>query len=1002
MQVRLRTIFGSISIAVVAVYALAFGYRAYHLRGEEEALVASYEQRARVAQISLLSSLEDRFGSAWSLLRLLGRRDAAEVPGLLSAIGVGEPQRRQRWIHGLYGFGNDGLRPRYLAGSPVEPSKEAEIAAACAAIPAADPGQQPIRLLAPLRLEASGEWVLPMIATQPGGGCGAYLLLLRSEFLNDYLQRLGIDFTLLTHTDGTILARYPEGGNQTGRSLGTASVFANAYRANPQGTLISISPVDGKKRINAYSALPGLPVIVVAGYLHERVAREMANEWRTFYIALGTSALVVVGLLTLSFLLLQNYRREKRKNSLQRMELDNLWKFVVEGVGLGLWELDCETNRLRYSEQYRTLMKLPANVENEDFTFWQSRVHPDDLPGLLQDLERHLAGQPGHFHVKFRYRVGDNDWHWILMQGLLLARSDSGKPQRMVGTAADITAEEEAAIQMRLAATVFAETSEAITITDATNRIIAVNPAFTQVTGYTAEEVMGKNPRILSSGRQDAGFYHRMWGELQRTGNWQGEIWNRDKRGRVYPEWLSITLVRDRAGEILRHVAIFSDITERKASEERIQHLAHFDHLTHLPNRLLLRDRLQQMIKVAQRNETKIALLFIDLDRFKNVNDTFGHNFGDKLLVEVGRRLVSSIRASDTVSRLGGDEFIVAMPDVASAHDAAMIATKIVQTISIPFTIDETEVRATCSIGVALFPDDGDSIDLLMRNADISMYEAKQEGRSRVYFFTKELNERAAARARIEAAMRKGLGRGEFYLEYQPQFDTESRRLCGLEALVRWRHPEDGLIPPGRFIPVAEETGVIVPLGEEILRLACRQIRAWRADGLQVPVVGLNISAAQLNAEDFIEHLRAVFAEEQAQGSWFDMEITETALVKSGAEPDEHINQLKELGCSVSIDDFGTGYSSMLYLRRFKVDKIKIDQGFVRDMHNDASNAAICSAIISMARSLSMRTIAEGVEVEAEYQFLKQLGCNEIQGYFFARPLPPDEIAAKLRELPAN
>ena len=547
--------------------------------------------------------------------------------------------------------------------------------------------------------------------------------------------------------------------------------------------------------------------------------------------------------------------------------------------------------------------------------------------------------------------------------------------------------------ELKLAASVFNESVQAILITDQQGTILRVNPAFSRITGYSAPEVIGANPRMLKSDHHDEAFYESFWNELINQGSWQGEIWDRHKNGKVFPVWQSITAVHDDKSDVIQYISIFSDITEKKLSEERIFHLAHFDDLTDLPNRAAFQNHLEQAILHADRQHERFALLFLDLDHFKLINDASGHPAGDELLKQVAIRLRSLLRGDDIVARLGGDEFTILLPGVQDTEGVAQVADKILSAMSQPFTLVKDEVVVSISIGISTYPDDGVDASSLLKNADVAMYQAKAQGRNNFQFFTQEMNARAQQRLSMENDMRRALEHGEFLLHYQPQLSLESGEIVGVEALVRWQHPEKGMISPGTFIPVAEDCGLIVPLGEWVIHEACRQHQQWLSSGMPLMRIAINLSARQFVRDDLVKMMGGVIHQTGINPEYIELELTESIIMENVEQTISTLHELRNMGVYLSIDDFGTGYSSMAYLKRFPIDKLKIDQSFVRDLANDPDDAAIVSATIAMAHNLKLTAIAEGVETKQQLQFLKASGCEEIQGYYFSRPLPADELA---------
>ena len=548
--------------------------------------------------------------------------------------------------------------------------------------------------------------------------------------------------------------------------------------------------------------------------------------------------------------------------------------------------------------------------------------------------------------------------------------------------------------ELRLAATVYERSAEGILICDRDNRILMVNRAFTEVTGYPLDQIRGQNPRILASGRHNRDFYQAMWASLLEIGHWQGEIWNRRKDGEIYPEWLGITALRDAENRIVNYIGIFNDISVRKAAEEKIRYLAHHDPLTGLPNRILLQDRLQQALARAARYRQLVAVVLLDLDRFKTINDSLGHTVGDRLLQDFAQRLNQLIREGDTVSRRGGDEFVIVLTDLRRPEDAAQLAEQILGALAQPFASDGYDLASGASIGISLFPTDGQDAETLLRNADLAMYRAKEHGRNNFQFFTPDLTAGTLERLHIQHRLRQVIEHGGLTLHYQPQVALTTGDIVGVEALARWTDPDLGAIPPARFIPVAEDCGLIAPLGRWVLRTACRAARDWQARGLPPAPVAINISALQFARSDFVNEVASALTEAGLEPRWLELELTESILMADIEQVLETLRALKQLGVRLSIDDFGTGYSSLSYLRRFALDKLKIDRSFVGELGQDGNGGAtaIVQIIIALARNLRLAIIAEGVETVEQYQALRDYGCDGIQGYLISQPLPGDAM----------
>jgi diguanylate cyclase (GGDEF)-like protein/PAS domain S-box-containing protein len=554
---------------------------------------------------------------------------------------------------------------------------------------------------------------------------------------------------------------------------------------------------------------------------------------------------------------------------------------------------------------------------------------------------------------------------------------------------------ERAETQLALYAEVFANSSDGMTITDADNLIVAVNQSFIDITGYRADEVIGKNPSLLKSGRHDRRFYQEMWHVLAAKGSWQGEIWNRRKDGDLYPAWVTINVVRGRGGKIIHYFAVFSDLVQKKAAEE-LSRLKRFDALTGLPNQLMMEDRVSEAIVHAGQHDRCVGLLFINLDHFHMVNDLFGHVAGDVVLRQSAGRMVDVVGTRGTVSRFSGDFFVVALPDLNAASEINPIAAALLTTIAEPYAVEGQVINLSARIGIAVYPNDGDDFATLMKNADAALVDAKVGGKNSFRFYTERMNEHAQRLLTIGAELRSAVAEQRLTLHYQPQVDLASGAIIGVEALMRITHAERGLIPPGEFIPVAEENGMIFALGEWAIEEACRQRRDWLDQGYGDFVVAVNVSALQMARGDLPEIVAQALARHGLAGPCLELEFTESMLMKNVERSLALMQRLRALGVRLSIDDFGTGYSSLAYLKQFPLDKLKIDQSFVRNLNAEGSDASIVQAIIALAQALELTTIAEGVESETQRDFLQQLGCREMQGYLFSRPLAASAVTLLL------
>ncbi|MFA7606266.1 MAG: EAL domain-containing protein [Rhodocyclaceae bacterium] len=570
----------------------------------------------------------------------------------------------------------------------------------------------------------------------------------------------------------------------------------------------------------------------------------------------------------------------------------------------------------------------------------------------------------------------------------------NGKPMGVLGIGRNMTERKRVEDELRLMSRVFFNSGEAILITDARNRILAVNREFIKLTGYTQEEVLGRNPHMLSAGNTPPEVYDEMWAALATSDHWQGELWDRRKSGEPYPKRLSISVVRDSEGRITNYIGAFEDITERKAAEDKISYLAHHDALTGLPNRFSLHERIEQMMAFARRLDDCLAVMLINLDRFKTINDTLGHNVGDQLLIQVAKRLKRSVRDSDIVARLGGDEFVVVLTGVEAAEAVAEIAAMIVRQIATPYDIGGHELHTSPSVGICFYPQDAEATEELIKNADIAMYHAKAMGRSNYQFFTQQMRTMVSQRVSAERELEQALEQGQFVLHYQPQIESGSGRVVGLEALVRWRHPTRGLVSPIDFIELAEESRLIIPLGQWVVHEACRQLKAWHESGLTQLHMSVNLSPLQFQDKNLPALVRQALRSSALPPACLHLEITESMAMKNPEENVRMMQRLNEIGVKLALDDFGTGYSSLAYLKLFPIDILKIDRSFVKDIETDENDAAICEMTMLLAQKLGLQAVAEGVETRAQLDFLHSIGCQWVQGYLFSKPLPPDQARA--------
>ena len=616
-----------------------------------------------------------------------------------------------------------------------------------------------------------------------------------------------------------------------------------------------------------------------------------------------------------------------------------------------------------------------ASVRIGDLLAWSQRIAEGDL-------SNHQASEAGDEVGRLTNAMRG------MVENIARGRGELEKAREDAETVAE---------ELRLYANAFDSSGEAMLISDRSNRIVKVNAAFTAQTGYGLDEVLGKDPKMLASGKTTKAVYEEMWRCLRDNGFWRGELWDRKKTGEVYPKWASISAIRNAQQIVMFFIASFSDISERKANEARIDYLAHHDPLTGLINRYNLENRLDQALLSAHRDELRAAVMFIDMDRFKTINDTLGHHVGDLLLIEVARRLRDSVRDSDIVARLGGDEFVVVLTGMTDNLDAASLADKILRSLGQPYAIEGNELHSSPSIGIAVYPSDGDDVPTLMKNADTAMYHAKERGRNNVQYFTAAMNAAASERLGLENDLRTALREGQLHLHYQPQVRARDGRASGVEALARWRHPTLGDIPPLKFIPVAEESGLIESLGSWVTEEACRQLSAWRAEGIDGIRMAVNLSAQQLRSPGLVQSVATMLKHHGLKGCDLELEITESVAMENPERAITQLQALRELGIHLAIDDFGTGYSSLAYLKRLPIQVLKLDRTFVRDIETDPSDAEISVATLALAHNLGLEVIAEGVETEGQRDFLIRHQCDYLQGYLFSRPLPAEDALAFIR-----
>ncbi|TWX63220.1 EAL domain-containing protein [Colwellia sp. C1TZA3] len=667
--------------------------------------------------------------------------------------------------------------------------------------------------------------------------------------------------------------------------------------------------------------------------------------------------------------------------------------FAIKGAGDGVWDWNIQTNAVHYSALWMSMLGYQKNEVTQNLETFSTLIHPDDSAYVLQTIKDVIAGNLVTFAIEIRLRCQDGSYKWIFSRAMTVKRDSHNKPLRVVGMHTDITERKQNEEKLQLAAIVFSNTRESIIITDATASIIEVNDTFIEVTGYSREEVIGQNPRILQSGRESAAFYAAMWDAVNTNGYWIGKILNRQKNGKVFPENLSLSVVKNATGEVSHYVALYSDITQlNNAHQNELEQLAYYDSLTNLPNRTLLADRLNQAILQSYRHDSSLAVVFLDLDDFKAVNDNHGHHVGDQLLLIIALRMQEALRDWDTLARIGGDEFVLVLTDLAKTEDYKEVIERLLLAVSKPVTVGDLLLKISASIGVAFCPQDDADAGILMRYADQAMYVAKQAGKNCYHVFDSTQDDAINIKQENLANISAAMDRGEFVLYYQPKVNMSTGDVVGVEALIRWQHPVRGLVPPFDFLPIIENHAISLDIGEWVIDTALSQISQWQRMGITLPI-SVNLSAYQLQQTNFVERLSTLLAAHPDVSSHhLELEILETSALSDVSKVSATMQACMDLGVHFALDDFGTGYSSLTYLKRLPASLIKIDQTFIRDMLTDADDLAIVLGVVSLAKAFQLEVIAEGVETIEHGTALLQLGCELAQGYGIAKPMPADDI----------
>lgn len=674
----------------------------------------------------------------------------------------------------------------------------------------------------------------------------------------------------------------------------------------------------------------------------------------------------------------------------QRLQL------ALDASNICFWDWNVRTGET-YNADFDRLLGYPAEHFGAQIGDLEKFIHPEDYPLVRRTMALHFKGQTTQYQVEYRMRHADGSWRWLQDEGRVVEWGEDGRAIRMIGTRRDITEDRQAQQQLRMAATVFENASEAIIILDRGFRFMAINECFTRITGFSEDEVLGKEVAEVGSHDENAEVYREISQALVKEGFWQGELTERRKNGESYPEWLQISAVYDEDSRLTHYVGMFSDLTERRRAEERVQFLSNYDRLTGLANRNQFREELHRSLTLARLHRHKVALMYIDLDRFRPINDSLGHEVGDRLLKSVAERLRSCGIEESSLARVGGDEFTIIVPD---CDRVAMdtLSNQIIAAMRKPFQFDNHELLLGASIGISLFPDTAKDVQTMINQSDLAVHQAKRTGGNNYQYFSSDMRSASVEQLALETSLRKAIFKKEFVVHYQPKMELASNRITSVEALVRWQHPTMGLLPPADFIPLAEETGLISAIGELVLERSCRQAMQWLREGTGDICVSVNLSAHQFRKGNLLEIIDRVLAVTGLPARLLELELTESLIMEDMEKNIAILRELRTRGVELSLDDFGTGYSSLNYLKRFPVDTLKIDRSFIMDLDQSPEDAAITRAIIEMAHNLNMRVVAEGVETQRHLDILRDMGCDSIQGFFLSKPIENQEIVSLIKQ----
>lgn len=731
-------------------------------------------------------------------------------------------------------------------------------------------------------------------------------------------------------------------------------------------------------------------------WLHDSFTVALHDSHATFYFASLTT--FTLSSILYWFLALQYHDKQKiQQHDQAQINLDRL-QLALEASQEALWDWSLNAEQeVFFSAAYCANLGFTQKDFGHNQQAWQNRLLPEEREQIYRKVMRFIAEGEGHYDSTYRMLHRDNSHRWIRSRGELIRDAD-GQPVRFIGIARDITEQRATAERLKQAIAVFECTHEGVLISDHTNTIIHINPAFSLITGYSTEEVLGQSPRMFKSGQHAPEFYQAMWKALEEKDQWSGEIWNRRKSGEILPQYQTIRLIRDENGFISHNVAVFSDISVLKDSQSELNYLSLYDPLTGLANRSQLYDRLKGSLRTMIERQKNGTVFLIDLDHFKNINESLGHSVGDQLLQAVAQRITKKISSQSILARIGGDEFVIISETISTPAEAAVMAHQIIKASKEPFVLHNHELFISASVGICLYPRSGNSVEEIMRNADSALSKAKASGRETFAFYSSELTEQAFQRIRIASELRHALESDGLTVYYQPIYAMAAQKLVGCEALVRWNHPERGLIAPSEFIPIAEENGLISSIDQWMLKHACAQMQTWLIAGADLEFIAVNLSSRSLSNLNLAEQVAQTLHHAQLGAQHLELEVTESAMMEDPLSADIILRQLRDIGVRLAIDDFGTGYSSLARLKSLPVHKLKIDQSFISNLPTGRDDKAIVRAIIALGASIGLDVQAEGIETAEQMQFLQKQNCALGQGYFFGRPMPTDDFTKLLND----